>query len=53
MEAGYSINVRIPSDTLTDGFRTFPFYGGSIAAPDNLTVVIIEYAGHTWRIPKV
>jgi len=25
----------------------------SITTPDNLTVIVMEYAGHTWRLPKV
>jgi len=49
-EAGYNVNLRIPDDVLMDGFApaTFPLYGGSITTPDNLTVVVVEYAGHTW-----
>jgi len=55
IEAGYNVNFRISGDTLTDGFApdTFPLYGGSITTPDNLTVIVMEYAGHTWRLPKV
>jgi len=55
MEAGYNVNFRIPDDALTDGFApaTFSLYGGSITTPDNLTVIVMEYAGHTWRLPKV
>jgi hypothetical protein len=55
MEAGYNVNFRIPDDALTDGFApaTFPLYGGSITTPDNLTVIVMEYAGHTWQLPKV
>ena len=54
MEAGYNVNFRIPSDALTDGFApgTFPLYGGSITTPDNLTVIVMEYSEHTWRLPK-
>ena len=54
MEAGYNVNFRLPSDALTDGFApiTFPLYGGSITTPDNLTVIVMEYSGHTWRLPK-
>ena len=33
--------------------NTFPLYGGSITTPDNLTVIVMKYAGHTWRLPKV
>ena len=55
MEAGYNVNFRIPNDALTDGFapHTFPLYGVSITTPDNLNVIVMEYAGHTWRLPKV
>jgi len=52
-EAGYNVNLRISDDVVMDGFApaTFPLYGGSITTPNNLTVVVVEYAGHTW--PKV
>ena len=55
IEVGYNVNFRIPGDALTDVFAldTFPLYGGSITTPDNLTVIVMEYAGHTWRLPKV
>jgi len=55
MEAGYNVNFRISDDALTDGFApaTFSFYGGSITTPYNLSVIVMEYAGHTWRLPKV
>jgi len=55
MEAGYNVNVRIPDAALTDGFApaTFPLYGVSITTPDNLTVIVMEYAGHTWRLSEV
>jgi len=55
METGYNVNVRIDDDALTDGFApaTFPLYGGSITITDNLTVIVMEYAGHTWRLPEV
>jgi len=48
MEAGCN-------DTFKDGFApaTFPLYRGSITTPDNLTAIVMEYAGHTWRLPKV
>ena len=45
MEAGYNINFRIPGDALTDGFAMAT--GGSITTPDNLTVIVMEYAGYT------
>ena len=50
MEASYNANFRIPDDALTDDFApaTFPLYGGSITTPDNLTMIVMEYAGHTW-----
>jgi len=55
MEAGYNVNFRIPGDALTNGFApdTFPLYRGSITTPDNLTVIVMEYVGDTWRLPKV
>jgi len=50
MEAGYNVNFRIPDDAFTDSFApaTFPLYGGSITTPDILTVIVMEYVGHTW-----
>ena len=55
MEAGYNVNFRTPGDALTNGFApdTFPLYRGSITTPDNLTVIVMEYVGDTWRLPKV
>ena len=54
MEAGYKVNFRIPLEAITDGFSStkFPLYGGSITTPDNRTVIVMEYADHTWRLPK-
>jgi len=50
MEAGYNVNFRIPDDALTDGFApaTFALFGGTITTPDNLTVIVMEYAENTW-----
>jgi len=49
MEAGCNVNFRIPDDFLTDGFTlAFTFYEGIITTPDNLTVIVMEYAGHTY-----
>jgi len=55
LEAGYQVNLWIPDGALADGFATatFPFYRGIITTPDNLTVIITEYTGHTWRLPKI
>jgi len=54
-QAAYNVTSRIPDDALTDGFTpaNFPLYAGSITSPDNLTVIVMGYAGHTWRLPKV
>jgi len=40
------LNLR---DILTSEFATatFPLYWSSITAQDNLTVMVMEYAGHT------
>ena len=40
------MNFRIPDDSFMDGFAlaTIPLYGGSITTPDNLTVIVMEYA---------
>jgi len=60
MEAGCNVNFRmIPDDAFTDNFAKatfkFPLYRGSIqvTTPDNLIVIVMEYAGCTWRLPIV
>jgi len=54
MEAGCNVNFRmIPDDAFTDNFAKatfkFPLYRGSIqvTTPDNLIVIVMEYAGCT------
>jgi len=50
MEAGYNVNFRIPDDALKDGFTVaLTFYECIITTPDNLTVIVMEYAGHTYE----
>jgi len=57
MEAGCNVDFRmIPDDAFMDGSApaTFKFslYGGSIqvTTPDNLIVIVMEYAGHNMII---
>ena len=52
VEAGFTVNHRIPSQTKDDGFslNQFPLYGDTIATPDGKTTIVMEYAQHTWRL---
>jgi len=45
MMLSWMVSPRLP--------QGFPLYGGSITTPDNLTVIVMEYAGHTWQFLKV
>ena len=53
VEAGFTVNHRIPSQAKEDGFslKQFPLYGGIIETPDGKTTIVMEYAQHTWRLP--
>jgi len=53
IEAGFTVHHRIPSQATEDGFplKTFPLYGGTITTPDRKTIIVMEYAQHTWRLP--
>jgi len=53
IEAGFSVNHRIPSQANVDGFslKAIPLYGGTITTPDGKTIIVMEYAQHTWRLP--
>ena len=53
IEAGFSVNHRIPSQANEDGFslKAVPLYGGTITTPDGKTMIVMEYAQHTWRLP--
>jgi len=53
IEAGFTVNYRIPSQANEDGFslKAFPLYGGTITTPDDKTIIVIEYAQHTWHLP--
>jgi len=53
IEAGFTVNHRIPSQAKEDGFslKTVPLYGGTITTPDGKTTIVMEYAQHTWRLP--
>jgi len=54
IEAGFSVNHRIPSQANEDGFslKTVQLCGGTITTPDGKTtiVTVMEYAQHTWRL---
>jgi len=45
IEAGFSVNHRIPSQANEDGFslKAVPFYGGTITTPDGKTIIVMEY----------
>ena len=53
IEVGFSVNHRIPSQANEDGFslKAVPLYGGTITTPDGKTIIVMEYAQHTWRLP--
>ena len=53
IEAVFSVNHRIPSQANVDGFslKAIPLYGGTITTPDGKTIIVMEYAQHTWRLP--
>ena len=59
-EAGFSVNHRIPSQANEDGLslKAVLLYGGTITTPDGKTIIVngktiivMEYAQHTWRLP--
>ena len=53
IEAGFSVNHRIPSQANEDGFslKVVPLYGGTITTPDDKTIIVMEYAQHMCRLP--
>jgi len=53
IESGFTVHHRIPSQATEDGFslKTFPLYGGTVTTPDCKTIIVMEYAQHTWRLP--
>jgi len=48
IEAGFTVNHRIPSQANEDGFslKAVPLYGGTITTPDGTTIIVMEYARH-------
>jgi len=53
IQAGFMVNHRIPSQANEDGFSltAFLLYGGTIPTPDDKTIIVMEYAQYTWRLP--
>jgi len=53
IKTGFTVHHRIPSQTTKNGFslKTFPLYGGTITTPDCKTIIVMEYAQHTWHLP--
>ena len=53
IEVGFTVNHRIPPQTNENGFslKAIPLYGGTITTPDGKTIIVMEYAQHTWRLP--
>jgi len=53
IEASFSVNHRILSQANEDGFslKAVPLYSGTITTPDGKTIIVMEYAQHTWRLP--
>jgi len=52
IDIGFTVNYRIPSQATEDGFsrKAVPLYGGTITTPDGKTIIVMEYAQHTWRL---
>jgi len=55
IEAGFTVNHRIPSQANENRFslKAVPLYGGSITTPDSTTIIVMEYAQHTWSSPAI
>jgi len=53
IKAGFTVHHRIPSQATEDGFslKIFPLYSGTITTPGRKTIIVMEYAQHTWRLP--
>ena len=53
IDAGFSVNHRIPSQANENGFslKAILLYGGTITKPDGKTLIVMEHAQHTWRLP--
>jgi len=53
IEAGFSVNHKIPSQAKEDEFslKGVALYGGTITTPEGKTIIVMEYAQHTWRLP--
>ena len=53
IETAFSVNHRIPSQANEDVFslKGVALYGGTITMPDGKTIIVMEYAQHTWRLP--
>jgi len=50
IEVGFKVMYRIPSHAKDNGFSLFPLYGGTTMTLDGQTVIVIEYAQHTWHL---
>jgi len=50
-EGRQHVNLRIPPQRRFDGPATLLLYGNDYSK--QLTEIVMEYAGHTWRLPKV
>jgi len=53
IESGFWVNHRIPSQANEDAYslKAVLLYGGTITTPDGKTIIVMEYAQHTWRLP--
>jgi len=53
IKAGFTVNLRIPSQTNEDGFplKFARLYGGTITTRDGRTIIVMEYAQNTWQFP--
>jgi len=53
IEAGFPVNHRIPSQANEIGFslKDVSLYSGTIMTPDGKTIIVMEFAQHTWHLP--
>jgi len=50
MHHGFKLNYAIPTDANQHGIGKYKDYGGTIARPNGITIVMVHHE-HTWRLP--
>ena len=55
IKGGVTVNHRIPVQANEDGLslKAFPLYGGTITTPDKKTIIVMEYAQHSWHLYRL